>query len=193
MFADEWDEFVKTVSAADSIQVIRARGFVKIVSVSDYELPLIAGELPGRYPVSTLIVNMMTAELDPAAKLPQLPQLASLSFLSWRSVSNVNFFLLGATLPQLRDFAARECLLTDADVVRLVHTLRATGSLSQIKTLDLSKNELTDHAAQTLAATDWPPTLRSLNMDGTRITNAGREVLFRRFGFEELRPRLALG
>ena len=52
---------------------------------------------------------------------------------------------------------------------------------------------LTDYAAHTLAAADWPPTFRSLSVDGTRITNAGREVLFRRFGFEELRPRLALG
>ena len=192
MFADEWDEFVKGVPEAKSIVALRNRGFVNIVSISDYQLPLIAKELPGRHPVHALIVNMMTAELDPAATLPHLPRLKSLSFSSWRGVSDVNRILTGVSLPHLTGFNASECLLTDADVVRLVHALRASKSLDRIETLDLSKNELTDHAAQTLAAADWSPGFRTLNIDRTRITNAGREVLFRRFGFEELRPRLAL-
>ena len=100
--------------------------------------------------------------------------------------------LQAANAPRLRSVTATSCDLTDSHVVRLVQTLRANTSLNGVESLDLCENPLTDHAAHTLAAAELAPMFRYLNIDGTRITNAGRRVLFRRFGFAELRPLPAL-
>ena len=190
MFLDEWDIYLSANS--DVGHASRLRGFVDSVNLTGSRLDHVFGELSRSHPVQDMVLNDLPNPDYITAALPLL-RLRSLTLPDLKaSVTSICVFLTALRLPRLRSLSIINGGVSDWGVVQLVHVLKENATLQHFECLDLYGNPLTDHAAHTLAAADWPPSFRRLNIDGTRITNAGREVLFRRFGFEELRPRLAL-
>jgi uncharacterized protein (TIGR02996 family) len=193
-FRDEWDVFEATLAQGDLVQPpLRDRGFVSTVSLAGRVLPAALRELSCRQPVQSLFVS---GAFGPRLPPPESMILLALDRLIVHGAAEfgdfVDHYLLDARLPLLRTLTINSCRLEDGDVVRLVRVLARNPTLTRLENLDLTDNPLTDHAAHTLAAADWPGTLHRLSIGLSQITNAGLEVLFRRFGFEELRPRLAL-
>ncbi len=192
MFDDEWDVFHKATPGRGLFHATRSRGFVDHVSIRPAKLATVFPELPERYPIREMLITGGALIHTPVGPLPPLPWLEKLVMFVEGGGGMPVELLRRASVPRLRAAHFRQCDVTDEDVIRLVHVVRENPTLGNLEILDLHMSPLTDHAAHTLAAAYWPPPFRSLNIDGTRMTNAGREVLFRRFGFEELRPRLAL-
>ena len=195
MFRDEWDDFDTEI--AGSGECGRLRGFVHAISCRAEYLARVLREAP-RHPVRTLVFSGafwapdMYGDDDGSVPLSLPPALHSLWCRSGRRLIQIEALMTHSPQTRLLNLMLDACDTTDDDVIRLVQVVRSSPTLRDLERLHLMNDHLTDHAAHTLAAADWPPTLRSLNIDGNRITNAGRELLFRRFGFEELRPRLAL-
>ena len=194
MFDDEWDGYFRGLwPPRGTVKAHRSRGFVDRVSVDESWLPAVLPELTLRHPVRGLQIYGSESIHGPSELIPP-NTLQSLWLFNFRTLSEgIELLVTSGTLAQLQMLSIRCCRLGDGDGVRLLRRIRANAAMQNLVTLDLSHNEFTDQAAHTLAAADWPPTFRRLDIDGNRISNAGREVLFRRFGFEELRPRLALG
>ena len=137
-------------------------------------------------------IQIRTTERSPVASLD--PLTAPPGVYEWW---NQSFPLLGMVLSaprltRLTRLTLNVCDLSDFDVVELVSMLRRCLSWETLQELDLSHNRLTHYSAQTLASADWPVGFRHLNVNHTQIDNAGREILYRRFGFAELRPLHAL-
>ena len=190
MFDDEWDTYLN--DNHDVGHASRMRGFVDSANLTGRRLGDVFGELSRCHPVQDMVVNDLPVP-GILTNLSPLIGLRSLTFPDVKAtVTSICSFLTVSRFPRLRSLSILNCGLSDWGVVQLVHVLKENATLQRLECLDLYGNPLTDHAAHTLAATDWPPCFRRFVIDGTRITNAGREVLFRRFGFEELRPRLAL-
>lgn len=191
MFTDEWGLFLARRRAGAEVHVERSRGFVEVASLIGYPAAETLAELAARHPLRELVINVTTPWQDWPPP-PRLPWVTKLAFHALHWVSAVNEFLSQVELPELRELNLRSAPLDDGGVVRLVQVLRENPSFRRLELLDLSRNNITDLAAHTLAAAEMPATLRKLDIDQTRITNAGREVLFRRFGFRGVRPRLAI-
>ena len=195
MFDDGWASFVKTVPTSNPPRVAskRSRGFIAHLTVHAEFAGAELWNLLRSHPVVEFSIFDTPSAPDGLAEVHLPITLRRLWFAHFRDGGPLLLDTLQrADVPRLRSIMAGHCDLTDAHVVRLVQTLRANATLAGLESLNLGSNPLTDHAAHTLAAAELAPTFRFLGIDGTRITNAGREVLFRRFGFEELRPRLAL-
>ncbi len=195
MFDDGWASYTIThpVCSPRLVSYKRSRGFISGLAVCADSISPEFQQLLLSHP----IVEFTVADTPPApdrltvVRVPITVRRLHFSYFRGGGPLLIDT-LQEAVTPRLRSIIATSCGLTDAHVVRLVHTLRANPTLGGVESLTLAGNWLTDHAAHTLAAAELAPTFRCLNIEGTRITNAGREVLFRRFGFEELRPRLAL-
>ena len=193
-FRDEWDVFEATLVKGNLIKPPRRdRGFVSTVSLAGRALPAALREWSRRHPVQSLFVS---GPFGPRLPPPEPTIFLALDRLIFHRATEfgdfADHYLLDARLPQLRTLTMNSCGLTDGDIVRLVRVLARNPTLTRLENLDLTGNPLTDHAAHALAAADWPGTLHRLSIGLSQISNAGLEVLFRRFGFEELRPRLAL-
>ncbi len=191
MFEDELSLLTPTFGIPGAGGVSYSRGFAESVHC---KTTFLSGflELIPRHPVRALHVLGSCSPnylLQPLILPPSLQRLHC-GHAPGRSLMQALFSQ--SKLPRIREVEFDLCNFMDEDIIRLIGMIRGNQDLHRLEVLSLKRNRLTDHAAHTLAAANWPPTFRSLNIDGTRITNAGREVLFRRFGFEELRPRLAL-
>ena len=195
MFDDGWASFVETVPTTNPPRVAckRTRGFIAHLTAHAEFAGTQLWALFRSHPVVEFSIYGSPPAPDGLTEVHLPVTLRRLHFTHFRDGGSLLLETLRqADTPRLRSIMAGHCDLTDAHIIRLVQTLRSNPTLVGVESLNLGDNPLTDHAAHTLAAAELAPTFRYLNIDNTRITNAGREVLFRRFGFEELRPRLAL-
>jgi uncharacterized protein (TIGR02996 family) len=189
MFEDEWGRFDRSGDHGGRVHVERRRGFVESVSLYDWAARRVFHEL-SRHPVQYLSVRM-GADFDiEYTQRPSLHCVESVAFMSMFQVSVVNDCLATVDFPRLRHLDLRDSAIDDGHVVRLLQIVHENASFNGLQHLELSNNAITDLAAHAIAASRLPQTMSRISIAGTRITNAGREVLFRRFGFEELRPRV---
>ena len=191
MFEDEWDECEQATNGRGHPQGIRHRGFVEEVIIPPESLIGAFAYLP-QMPVRSILISGYGSFDAGLLRLPRLPWLNRFAICLAEAGRVAVDLLSGTETPRLLEVQLVSCGISDGDIVRLVSVFQHMAPQRNLQTLNLRNSWLTDHAAHTIAAADWPPSFRSLNIDGTHITNAGREVLYRRFGFEELRPRLAL-
>ena len=195
MFDDGWASFAKAIpiTIPPRVGCKRSRGFISGLSVhAEYAGPEF-WELLRSHPVVEFSIDDTPPAPDRLTEVHLPITLRRLWFGHFQDGGPLLLDTLQeADAPRLRSIMAGHCGLTDAHVVRLVQTLRTNPTLGGVESLNLGDNPLTDHAAYAIAAAELAPTFCYLDIERTRITNAGRAVLFRRFGFEELRPRLAL-
>ena len=195
MFDDGWARFAKSIptSIPPKVSYKRSRGFISQLALDAEYAGAELWEILRSHPVAEFGISDSRPAPEGLREIHLPINLRRFWFGHfWDGGPLLLDTLRDADVPRLRCVVASSCGLTDAHIVRLVQTLRVNPTLSGVESLNFSYNPLTDHAAHTLAAAELAPTFRYLNIDNTRISNAGREVLFRRFGFEELRPGLAL-
>ena len=137
-------------------------------------------------------IQIRTTERLPLASLDPLAAPSAVQEWWGQSFPLLGMLLSAPRLTRLKRLTLNSGGLSDFDVVELVSMLRRSACWETLQELDLSHNRLTHYSAQTLASADWPVGFRHLNVNHTQIDNAGREILYRRFGFAELRPLPAL-
>jgi uncharacterized protein (TIGR02996 family) len=103
-----------------------------------------------------------------------------------------HILLTSGQLINLKHLSFVNCNLGDMDIIRLIGALRRSVFLRQLESLDLSQNPISVFGANTLAAAEWPECFAALSIADTQIDTSGRERLHQRFGFDNLRPRLAM-